>query len=72
MRAAEHLAVVAVAVAAVCSVPTPGQCLLLYRHLGVVLPEVLQSPRRLSGFPPRRCTTCPIPGPRSLPVPVDV
>ena len=75
MRAAERLAVAvvaAVAAVAVCSGPAPGQRRVLYRHLGVVLLVALQPPRRLNGVLPRRCTTCPTPGPRSLPVLVDV
>ena len=77
MRAAAPLAVAAAAVAAaaaaaVCSEPAPGRLWTPNLHLWEVLREALQPPRRLSGVLPRRCTAFPTPGPRSLPVLVDV
>ena len=79
MRPAERLSVAAAAVAAVavaavavCSGPAPGQCRVLYLHLSGAPREALQLSTRQSGFLPRRCTTFPTPGPRSLPVLVDV
>ena len=74
-RAAERLAVVAVvavAVAAVCSGPAPVQLWVLYRHLWGALRVALLPLRQLRGVLPKRCTVFPTPGPHSLPVLVDV